>query len=136
MFEGIKDLLNKVETKSDLATVLIFGTSGFLLDAGLNVVGFLEPGLVGVAAASGALGIKKAAESALAKRSEQKEKEKRLDEETKRATELRALLGDDTTHQDLAQRLELELKLSESNIIDADALKTSVEDIIKEYRRR
>jgi hypothetical protein len=55
----LKELFGKVSTPGDLATVLIAGTAGLLVDGALNAVGFLEPGEVGLSAAAGALGLKK-----------------------------------------------------------------------------
>ena len=65
MLDNLDALLDKVTGPLDLAIVLIAGTTGFVVDAGLNAVGFLEPGAVGIGAATGALGVKKAIEAAL-----------------------------------------------------------------------
>jgi hypothetical protein len=134
VIDELKKLLEQVSDPADAATVLIAGTAGFLVDAGLNVVGFLEPGYVGITAAAGALGVKKAAQAGLAKRREQKAREQNREAEKKRAKELRTLLSDEEKYQDLAQRLQQELKLFEAGIIDAEELKASVNEIVKGYR--
>jgi hypothetical protein len=61
--DAIDRILERASSPSDTATILIAGTAGFMLDAGLNVIGFLSPGHVGIAAASAALGVKKAIEA-------------------------------------------------------------------------
>ena len=58
-----KDILGDLTSPGDTATVLLAGTLGFVLDAGLNIVGFLEPGYVGFTFASSALGLKRAWEA-------------------------------------------------------------------------
>ncbi len=134
MISDIGKLFEKASSPGDIATVLIFGTGGFLVDAGLNAVGFLEPGVVGITAASGALGVKKAVESALTRRRERKALEQKRTNEKEKAGKLRALLGDDKRYSDLAQRLERELKLFDSGIVEIDDLKANVDQIIRDYR--
>lgn len=56
------ETLKQVKTRSDLAIFLAAGTTGFLLDAGLNIMAFLESGAAGAACATGALSIKIAIE--------------------------------------------------------------------------
>jgi hypothetical protein len=63
MWEAAKALLEKASSPGDQATILLAGTLGFVLDAGLNVVGFLSPGYVGLTFATTALGAKKALEA-------------------------------------------------------------------------
>jgi hypothetical protein len=134
--DELKKILEQATTPADMAVVLIAGTAGFVLDAGLNVIGFLEPGFVGVAAASGALGLKKAAEAGLAKRGEQKSQKQKRGDEIKRAKELQSLLSKDDRHQSLSKRLGRELELFELGIINIDDLKASVDEVIKTYRNQ
>lgn len=68
MFDDLKDLLSKAETKADTATILISGTVGYILDAQLNILGLIEPGICGILFASGSLGIKKSIEDKILKR--------------------------------------------------------------------
>jgi hypothetical protein len=56
-------LVNKVSTKGDMATVLIFGTVGFAADALSSLHGLISPGYFAGLAASGALGAKNAIEA-------------------------------------------------------------------------
>ncbi len=132
--DELKKILEQAATPADVATVLIDGTAGFVLDAGLNFVGFLEPGYVGVVAASGALGLKKAIEAGLAKRREQKAQEQKHEKEKKRAAELQSLLSKDERYQPLAWRLRRDIELFELNIINVDDLKASVDEVTKAYR--
>ena len=118
-----------------MATVLIAGTAGFVVDAGLNAVGFLEPGAVGIAAASGALGVKKGIDARLAQKRELKARQGNRNDEIERAEKLAELLNEEK-YQDLGQRLERELELFNSNITDIDSFKTNIDEIIKEYRER
>jgi len=67
------DLLDRASSPGDVATILLAGTLGFTLDAGLNIIGFLSPGYVGITFASTALGAKKAWEGATAKRTRRKQ---------------------------------------------------------------
>lgn len=59
MIQDIKELFGQASGPGDMATILIAGTAGYVVDAGLNLVGFLEPGFVGLFAATSALGLKK-----------------------------------------------------------------------------
>jgi hypothetical protein len=65
---GPEDLLPGDMSSGDYAVVLLAATAGFVVDAGLNVVGFLSPGYVGVTSATAALGAKKAVEGRLRRR--------------------------------------------------------------------
>lgn len=55
-------ILRRVSSSADIATVTLVGSSAFLLDAGLDVATFLQPGMFGLAAAGIGLGVKKAFE--------------------------------------------------------------------------
>lgn len=134
MIDELKKILEQVSDPADAATVLIAGTAGYLVDAGLNVVGFLEPGYVGITAAAGALGVKKAVDASLARRRERKAREQNRGDEKKRAKELLSLLGDEEKYQGLTQQLERELKLFEAGIIEVEELKARINEIVKDYR--
>ena len=62
---GWADLFDKVVGPGDLGTILLASTAGYMLDAGFNIVGFLEPGILGLTFASSALGLKKMIEAML-----------------------------------------------------------------------
>lgn len=88
MLDEFKDVLSKASSKGDVAVVLIAGTAGFLIDAGLNAIGFLEPGAVGVTFASGALGIKKGIEASTEKSRTKKRERKEFEERVARLQQL------------------------------------------------
>ena len=122
---NLQQILNKVSTPGDLATVLIAGTAGYIVDAGLNAVGFLEPGLVGAFSASGALGLKKSVEAA-------RNKKKAMREQLKRAKRLTVLLAEEQMSE-LVKALEIEMQIAEIEQ-NADGLKAALDAIVDEYR--
>ena len=61
--DKLTDLLEHVASPADLATVLLSGTFGYILEVGLDLVVFLEPSVMGIMAATAALGLKKAHEA-------------------------------------------------------------------------
>jgi hypothetical protein len=60
-----KQILSKVSTKGDLATVLLAGTAGFVGDVALSLAGVISPGTCAVLAASAALGAKNGVQAGL-----------------------------------------------------------------------
>jgi hypothetical protein len=124
--DDLKAILERASGPGDLATVLLAGTAGFFVDAGLNVVGFLEPGLVGITAASGALGVKKAVEARLlAVQAKQGER--------KRAARLLERLRRDANGV-LADRLQREIELFDDGITGVEELRSRVDETLNEYR--
>ncbi len=134
-----------------MATVLIAGTTGFTLDAALNAVGFFSPGVVGLTAASGCLGLKKAGESAMLARREaraRREREKaetaerrRLEEWSRlalrpreRAQALADRIRTSGGDSSLIARLEQELALRNEGISSTQALHELSEDVLHRYR--
>lgn len=136
MFEDFKDILSKTSSKSDVAVVLIAGTTGFLIDAGLNFIGFLQPGAVGVTFASGALGIKKGIEAFTEKKKIKKLEAKKLEEEKNelqtRIRQLLQLLKDETS----IEILEEDYKLYNLGLLSKEDLEVSVAKIIQTIRDR
>lgn len=63
MFDKIEEILSQAKTKSDFATILLCGSVGYLLDAQLNILGLIEPAVVGPLFATSGLGLKKAIEA-------------------------------------------------------------------------
>lgn len=133
MIDAFKELLEKVSEPSDLATILICGTAGFLVDAGLNAVGFLEPGYVGITAASGALGLKKGAEAAWTARQTRKKRIEDIENVRVKANSLLKLLGS-KGDQDLVQQLERDIELFDSGIVGAESLESSIQETIRAYQ--
>lgn len=106
-----KEILDRVTSPGDIATVLIAGVLGYTVDAGLNAVGFMEPGIVGNASALGALGVKKAWES----RWSAWKLRRSLGNVRERAVSLQTLLQDGG-HRSLANRLALAVDVYDKKI--------------------
>jgi hypothetical protein len=60
-----KDIADRISTRGDVATVLICGTAGFVVDAVLLPMG-MPPGTVATLAAAGGLGVKNAVQAGFA----------------------------------------------------------------------
>ena len=108
----IKDILGDLTSPGDTATVLLAGTVGFVLDAGLNVAGFLEPGYVGFTFASSALGLKRAWEANWGRKRALENHRKAVKEKGQRIRAFMTKVG----RNDLAQEIDRELLL-----LDAEA---------------
>lgn len=63
--DELRSIIEKASSPSDIATVLLAGTVGFVVDAGFNPVGFLNPGQTGLALIGLSMGVKKSLEAAL-----------------------------------------------------------------------
>lgn len=126
MIDDLRGVLESISDPADLAVVLICGTAGFLVDAGLNAVGFLEPGYVGMTAATGALGLKKGIEIGFSKIRQGKR-------ERRRAASLIELLEEEGHHA-LVYRLQRDLELFESGVVDVDSFRANVTEVVEAYR--
>jgi hypothetical protein len=102
--------------------LLFVAILALLLDAGLNLVSFLEPGMTGIVAGGMALSLKKTADLMLAKRRMRK-----------RAASLQSLFNHD---QWLSERLSRERELYELGVISAEEFKTSLSSLSNAYRDR
>jgi hypothetical protein len=133
VIDDLQRFIDQVSNPADLATVLIAGTAGFLVDAWLNFIGFLEPGYVGIIAASIALGLKKAVEASL--------KTRRLRERAKnllallRNSQKDELVKRNSQKDELVKRLEKEIELFNKGIIHTNDFQASVGEIIKSYHK-
>jgi hypothetical protein len=137
VIQDLKELLGQVSTPADTATVLLAGSLGFLVDAGLNAVGFLSPGVVGVVSASTALGLKKSWEAAWMVRKRQYDAYRAANKAIRRADILLQFLHIEV-HSPLADRLarglEQELRLHRMGIVEDEALDVAVEYAVEELR--
>ena len=59
----VSDLIEATSSPADLAVVLLAGTAGLVVDAGLGLIGLPSPALTAFACAGGALGLKKSADA-------------------------------------------------------------------------
>lgn len=121
------DILARAITPSDLSVVLVFGTAGYIVDAGLDLVVFIDSGAFGLLSASGALGVKKALEASwiFARR---RRKLKNLPRQI-------ALLSEDLKLDgagNLAAKLDSALRLHQRRVIDDDELEVAVKEVCAE----
>jgi len=135
MMEWVKELLVKVSTPGDIASILLAGTVGFVVDAGLDPFDFLSGPQTGIVAAGLALGVKKVAEAEIDRRREvEKAKRERelLHDAAKRCREkadnLLKILNDDQGRQ-LAHRLRKAIQLHDQQIIPDEDLQVIVKQI-------
>ncbi len=133
-----KEILDQVSGPGDLATILIAGSVGYTLDAGLNFAGFMDPGVVGIIAASAALGVKKAIEAAQERRvhSAKATAERTriaLDDQASRAQRLVELF-DSEGRTDLVARLKREILLLEADRRVPEAVTVAIDEIVDSYR--
>lgn len=133
MIDDLKKVLDQVSSPADMAVVLVSGTAGFLVDAGLNAVGFLEPGYVGVTAATGALGMKKSIDAFTARRRSRSAREQQVRAIQRKVDRLHALL-ESSGHQDLRQRLTREHNLFAESITDLESFEDHFQTIVDAYR--
>lgn len=132
MFDKIDDLFKRASGPGDLATILLAGTAGFVLDAGLNVVGFMSPGYVGITAASTALGIKKSIEASASSHQRANDRKRDRDEQIDRAK----TLADEfrAEEPDIAEAADREHRLLKKKIADPDGSRLVLDSLVQRYR--
>lgn len=133
MLSDLRDLLKQASEPSDIATILLAGTAGFVIDAGLNVVGFLEPGIVGLTFATTALGAKQAYTAASKDRKARHAADKKRDEQIRKAKQLIEVFEGEQ-QLDLSQAVRRELKLLESGAITDENAEAAFAAIVQRYR--
>lgn len=129
MIDSLSELFNRASSPGDLATLLLAGTAGFLVDAGLNAVGFLSPGAVGITSASAALGVKKSWEASNSRR----RTARRLRQALSRAERLYAYLkqnGEDL----LALEIQREVDLCREQISSENHLENTIDSVLERLR--
>ncbi|HEY3512166.1 MAG TPA: hypothetical protein VG502_07155 [Flexivirga sp.] len=134
MIDDLTKLLDRVSSPSDLAVVLIVGPLGFVLDAGLNVIGFLSPGYVGISAACIALGIKKSVDARLLRRDDRKALTRRQAQTRDRAVAFEDRLRAVDAPVALSRRMRDELALHERGITTDEQLEATLIECLGEYR--
>lgn len=122
------DLLTNVTGPGDAATVLIAGVAGLTVDAGLNLIGFMSPGTVGISAASGALGVKKSIEAGRAMRKTRK----RTQNARRRANRAVEYLSD-SDFPDGAAVLRRAMGAYDRDLIDEEKLEKAVDDALDSF---
>lgn len=121
------ETLKQVKTRSDLAIFLAAGTTGFLLDAGLNIMGFLEPGAVGAACATGALSVKIAIEEFL-----KNSREKKI--LVKKSESILKLLNESNlkSKQKIIKKMALNRNLYLKNLITIEEFNAALNHIVEQ----
>ena len=134
MVDDLKQLLEEASSPGDMAAILLAGSIGFVIDAGINAVGFLSPGAVGLLSASTALGMKKGWEAWREAHREQRKTERAAAECEARALRLlRYLEGKD---EPLRAALLEELELLREGISTIANLDMAVESSLTKLRTR
>jgi hypothetical protein len=136
MLDNVKDLFGSAKGPGDYATILVFGTAGLVVDAGLNAVGFLSPGAVGASSASLALGVRKGLQQRKATKRKIRAAElaaERVAGARARAESLEAFF-EQRGYRPGIEILSAELELHEQGIIDDARLYESVEEALNAFR--
>jgi hypothetical protein len=123
VIQDFDKLLDRVSSPTDLAAILIAGPLAYVLDAGLDVVGFLPPGYVAITASSVVLGLKKAIEAQFGRRGV-----------LRRATALSELLSASDAPEPLREQLASELRLYRGRITTRTQLAEALDDCLTQYR--
>lgn len=119
------DLIDKASSPGDVATILLAGTLGFTLDAGLNIIGFFSPGHVGITFASTALGAKKAWEAATANRT-------RRNTLLKKARHFQSRLQREH-NEALSTRIAVEIDFVENGLRSLEASERALDELVEQY---
>lgn len=122
----------KPETPGDWAVVLLAGSAGYALDAGLNIIGFLEPGVCGTLFATTALGLKRGLEAVTSSRRQSSAEEARRMQEidrTMRTIDFFDARGHAAVRNDLRDVLEL----AEIRRLTAEELKAAVDHVLHRH---
>lgn len=131
----IKEVWDKAKTKGDVATVLIFGAAGFVVDAATTLHGVISPGYFAGSAAAAALGAKNGIE-AWADSSKRKKTERSLADTAKtRAERAVAELGSNPALRKEVTRLENEIVLFEKGFSSIEQLEKATEEFFNAYRK-
>jgi hypothetical protein len=122
----------KPETKGDWAVVLLAGSLGYTLDAGLNIIGFLEPGICGTLFATTALGLKKGYEATTDPRRQSSAEETERTEEVER-TRSTIQFFDAKGHPGVGSDLRDVLELAEIRHSTAEELRSAVDQVLEKH---
>jgi hypothetical protein len=129
VIEDLGKLLDRISSPADLAVVLLAGPLAYVLDAGLDVIGFLAPGYVAITTASVALGVKKIVE---VRRTSRNLPDRRTTRSRARA--LRDHLKDDGAPGPLLGYLDAEIMLYDGGATTDEDLERAIADCLDEYR--
>jgi hypothetical protein len=130
VIDDLGKLLDRVSSPADLAVILLAGPLAYVLDAGLDVVGFLPPGYVAITAASVALGVKKLVE---VRRTNRKQLASHRDAHS-RALALQEHLKASGAPAHLLGYLDAEITLYTGGATTERDLDSAIADCLQEYR--
>jgi hypothetical protein len=130
VIDDLGKLLDRVSSPADLAVILLAGPLAYVLDAGLDVIGFLPPGYVAVAVSSVALGLKKVVE---VRRTNSKQLASRQDARS-RADALREHLESSGAPLSLLSYLDAEISLHTRGATTEAELESAVAGFLEDYR--
>jgi hypothetical protein len=139
MFDGLKTVLGKAETKGDVAVVLGAGTAGFVVDALATVHGVFSPGTVSALSAAGALSAKKGWEAAREAKRKAKRAEKAAAKALENAKEARARAEKlekffaAQQYEEGMRAMSAQLGWREQDIINDEQLNKAVEAARKDF---
>lgn len=132
---GLRDILGSKPTPGDVATVLIAGPIGLVMDGFITIHGIPSPGVAGTMTASVALGAKKALWPARQSRA------KVVRAAFRYAVVLESLLDDDELRaaeaekvKAMVRRLRAEANACQTKAISAAALKETTEETVRSMR--
>jgi hypothetical protein len=124
------ELLSRISTKGDLATVLLCGTAGFVGDVALSLTGLFSPGVVAGLAASAGLGVKSGVDGFLEHRQNRNDSSQGIEKAGKVIT---LLMGAGFAED--ANRLERELTLARNGLSDLNTLSRVTEECLEHWRK-
>ena len=130
--KGWNALVRKITTPGDLATVLIAAPVGFVADVALSLTGLISPGVVGLLAASTALGAKKGIEATV---QHSKGRDRASVPIKEKATAAIDLLRENELEIE-ADAIVRELKLYESGLSSEKQLDDVIDKGISAYRKK
>jgi hypothetical protein len=112
-----EEALKKAKSKGDVATILICGSGGFLVDVLTSLHGFISPGYFAGAAATAGLGLKNAVDAGLAHRRATKASDRRSEGALDRAQRVMVMLSADGSFPAEVTALEKDLILCRAGLI-------------------
>ena len=121
----LKDVILQAKTRGDIAIVLLAGTVGFVADAGLDFLNFIDPGQTGGVFSTSALGIKMAWEELTRKSRDKNE----LNEKVNTIIKL-IESGNNLDKSKIIEKINTDRRLYELEVISLDEFDNTLIDVI------
>ena len=121
----LKDVILQAKTRGDIAIVLLAGTVGFVADAGLDFLNFIDPGQTGGVFSTSALGIKMAWEELTRKSRDKNE----LNEKVNTIIKL-IESGNNLDKSKIIEKINTDKRLYELEVISLDEFDNTLIDVI------